>query len=1037
MRTRPTSLSMALLTAWMLLPAGALAQNAEIAGLVKDSSGAVLPGVTVEASSPALIEKSRTVFTDSQGQYRVIALNPGTYKVTFTLPGFRTVAREGIVLTAAFTANVDSSMSVGGVEETVTVSGASPLVDVQATTQRRALTSELLNDLPTGRSFQNLAILVPGVQMPLTYSDVGGSDGARWQTMKVHGSRDDQMPLLMNGMPFNNMNNSGGGYNHTLAVNTGTVQEMTVTTSGSTAEVATSGVVANTVAKEGANRFTYYFYSDFSNSGLQSDNLDDNLRSKGLQSVNHVKQLLEVNPTMGGPIVRDKLWFYGGYRYLKSTKFLANSYLSKDPLGEVYCNRPAGCLFGYPTLAIPIGTATLVPDSRDLTKQDFSGDTFHRTYTGNLTWQIDKKNKANFFYHLGRRNLLNDSSVTQTPEASSFLYSAPDYVAQGSWTNPYTSKLLFEGGFTFFNETWWWLQREGLGIPTGYGRDIPVYRFEASSGTAYGANYTNIRAFNHQYNMRFATNYVTGSHAFKFGMQDMWGTRNFSYQQNNSQYQVFFNGAPLSIVQNAYPLTDLQHLKARLGLYAQDKWTVKNVTFNLGLRFDYHNAYVPEQDIAAIPFVPAKHYDALTNTPNWKDISPRLGFAWDTRSNGKTVVRFNYGRYVASESVATATANNPVNTRINGASRTWTDLNLNFRPDCDLTSPLANLECGALSAPLGNPNIVTRWDPDVLNGWGVRPSDNEVLVGLQQQIRERLMVDLQWTRHSFGNLFATQYRAAPASAYDTFCITAPTDSRLPGGGGNQICGFTDIKPTSFGVTPDNFVTAANNFGKVTDLYTGFDVSLTGRLPNGGQASGGVSVGRERTDFCGIAGQVGLGTNTDTTAGKILLENYTGTAINNTVPTATGYPSKLYCTVTPPYAPDWKALVSYPVPFWGLNVSATWQNRLGPQILARQLLTNAQVAPILGRNLGAGASATTTVNLIQPGTEYSDHLNQLDFRIAKSVKVGHGRVQGTVSAFNLMNANSPLTLNYQFGPSWLTPTGIMQGRLVKFGVQIDY
>src|SRR5215510_14915613 len=173
-----------------LFPSLAAAQtSAEIAGVVRDSSNAVLPGVTVEASSPALIERSRTVLTDSQGQYRVIALPPGEYKVSFTLPGFKTVVREGIVLTAAFTATVDTTMGVGGLEETVTVSGQSPLVDVQATTQRRALTSELIDELPTGRSFQNLAILVPGVQMPLAWGqDVGGSGGAMSQTMKVHGS---------------------------------------------------------------------------------------------------------------------------------------------------------------------------------------------------------------------------------------------------------------------------------------------------------------------------------------------------------------------------------------------------------------------------------------------------------------------------------------------------------------------------------------------------------------------------------------------------------------------------------------------------------------------------------------------------------------------------------------------------------------------------------------------------------------------------------------------------------------------------------
>ena len=335
-----------LFAAFALVPATVVAQNAEIAGVVRDSSGAVLPGVTVEASSPALIEKSRTVFTDTQGQYRIIALSPGAYRVTFALSGFKTVAREGIVLTAQFTAGIDVSMEVGSLEETITVSGQSPLVDVQATTQRRALTGELINELPTGRSFQNLAILVPGVQAPLIYQDVGGSDGNRWQTLKVHGSRDDQMPLLLNGMRFNNMNNTGGGYNHTLAINTGTVQEMTVTTSGSTAEAQVSGVLANTVAKEGSNRYTFSFYTDITNDNWQADNLSQDLRDLGLTDVNRVKAIGEINPTGGGPIVQDRLWFYGGFRYLKSEKYLAGTYYTKDPFALQYL-QPADRLCVY------------------------------------------------------------------------------------------------------------------------------------------------------------------------------------------------------------------------------------------------------------------------------------------------------------------------------------------------------------------------------------------------------------------------------------------------------------------------------------------------------------------------------------------------------------------------------------------------------------------------------------------------------------------------------------------------------------------
>jgi hypothetical protein len=953
--------------------------------------------------------------------------------MTFTLPGFKTVVRDGIVVNGPATVTVDALMTVGDLAETVMVSGQTSVpVDDQAATQRHVLPSALIADLPTGRTFQNLAILVPGVQMPLNLVDVGGSDGAAFQTLRVHGSRDDQMPLVINGMPFNSMNNTGGGYNHMLAVNTGAVQEMTVTTSGWTPEVRTSGVLVNTMAKEGSNQYRVSFYGDLTNNALQSNNLDDSLRARGLQSVNHVKQLFELNPTMGGPIVKDRLWFYGGVRYLRSEKYLAGSYDAKDPLSPVYCNQPAGCLFGYPTLGIPIGQATLVPDSRDLTKPDFSGDTYHRSYTGNLTWQINQKNKANFFYQLGERNYRLASSVTQTPEASADTQTAPDYLVQGNWTNPLSKAVLLEGGFTFLNETFAVRQRDGFGIPIGSGPGYPVAKVEASSGTLYGANFVNINARNRQFNMRFATTLVTRSHTVKVGVQDMWGTRDWSYQQNNSQFQILFNGAPVSLVQEAYPATSLEQLKAALGLFAQDKWTLSRLTFNLGVRFDYHNAYVPAQNIPAGPFIPAQHYDALTNTPNWKDLSPRFGMAWDVTGHGTTVARFNAGHFLASETVGTATASNPVWTRISQASRLWIDLNGNFKPDCDLTNRASNGECGALSAPLGDPSVVTHWDPSVLNGWGTRPSDNEVLVGLQQQLREGLALDLQWTRHTFGNLFATEYRATPPSAYDTFCVTAPIDPRLPGGGGHQLCGFTDLKPAYLGVTPDNFVTAASHFGTVADVYTGVDLLLTARFGHGGQAAGGVSTGRERTDFCRLAGLVQIGSPTDMSNGKIVLDNYVGNDIMNASPTASAYPSAIYCRVTPPYQPDWKGWVTYPLPWWDLRASATWQNRAGPQILASQLV--AALDNTLGR---PPTTSALTADLIAPGTLYERRLNQFDVRMAKSVRVGHGRIQGTVSVFNLLNANSILTLNTTYGPSWLTPTLVLPGRLVKFGTQVDF
>src|SRR5215475_6400791 len=317
-----------------------------IAGVVRDASGGVMPGVTVEASSPALIEKTRSVVTDGDGQYKIINLVPGTYSVTFTLAGFNTVKRDGIELTGDFTAPVNAELKVGAIEETITVSGASPLIDTQSVTQKKSLTSDMISALPTGRSFQNLSVLVPGVSIALGSQDVGGTGGERYQTLSVHGSRSDQMPLVMNGMPYNNMNNTGGGYNTTLVVNTGTVQEMTVTTSGLTAESRSSGVLTNVVAKEGGNTYHGYLFGNFANDKFQSNNLTQDLINRGLPRVNSVDAIWDANPAFGGPLIQDRLWYYGGFRSSGARNFIAGMYQNLQPTAPQYCAKAAGCLYG-------------------------------------------------------------------------------------------------------------------------------------------------------------------------------------------------------------------------------------------------------------------------------------------------------------------------------------------------------------------------------------------------------------------------------------------------------------------------------------------------------------------------------------------------------------------------------------------------------------------------------------------------------------------------------------------------------------------
>ena len=1005
-------------------------QNGSISGSVRDSSGGVMPGVTVEAASPALIEKTRTAVTDSDGRYSIIDLRPGTYTVTFSLVGFSTVKRDGVELTGGFTATINTDLKVGGLEETITVSGQSPLIDTQSVQQRKSLTAAMIDALPSGRSFQSLSVLVPGVTIALASQDVGGTGGERYQTLSVHGSRSDQMPLVMNGMPYNNMNNTGGGYNTTLVQNTGTVQEMTITTSALSSEWRASGVLSNTIPKEGGNSFRGYFFGNFSNASLQSTNLSDELKSIGLSRVNSVKKIWDVNPAGGGPIVKDKLWWYGGFRFSGAQNYIAGMFDNLRPGAPQYCNSPNGCSYGDAFHA-----TTVVPNSQDLNSPAVGGDTWTRGETLNLTWQAAQKHKVTFYGHFNQRLVdCNNCAATLSPEAGLYFTHRPEYILQSTWSNPQTNKLLFEGGATFYNERWIF-GPEPYNV-NGYGPDAVISKSESTLGITYGANNVFTTAYNHQFNIRAAANYVTGSHSFKLGMQNMWGTRQYTYETNQAQAWAFTRGIPTSITQYARPLIDLEKLKSALGLYAQDRWNIGRLTLNYGVRFDYHNAYVPAQELAAIPFVAQRSYEPIYGVPNWKDITPRIGATYDLFGNGKTVVRGNWGRYLASESTNMATLNNRVNTSVNSASRSWSDTNGNFAPDCNLYNSAANGECGLLNAPLGSLNVAAKYASEITTGWGVRPNDQEVAVGLQHQIVPRVALDLQYTRHTFGNFIASQNTARPPSAYDQFCVAAPTGAAANSGftlpnAGQQVCGFVDLNPSFSTKVPFFEVQKASNFGDVSDVYTGYDFNLNARLPRGGIASGGVSWGHEVTDICDVAGDAsityasvaGVGASTAGT----LAPTYGATS-------AAGTPSTLYCRVAPPMQADVKGLFSYPLPWWGITTSATMQNRPGPQILATYTVTSA-LAQNLGRNLSAG-SATT--GLIAPGTLYGDRFTQVDVRLGKNFRFGGGRrVSASMDVYNLMNSNAILTQNNTVGPNWRTPTNILQGRLIKFGAQFDF
>ncbi len=330
---RKVFLVLSALTCLLALPAAARAQSA-IAGVVKDSSGAVLPGVTVEAASDALIEKSKVGVTDGAGAYKIIDLRPGTYLITFTLTGFATVKHENLELPSDFTATVDASMKVGTLEESITVSTASPVVDVQSNVKSQVLSRETLDSVPNAHTIQSIGQLIPGVT--LTSPDVGGSVQMQQTYFSVHGTGASGTSLAMDGMIINGLQGDGAIQTYT---NDSGAAEMVYRTGGGGGDQQTGGLNINIVPREGGNRFAGSLSLAFEN--WQSDNFGQELKNVGVTSVDKLGSYHDISATQGGPIMKDKLWFFGSGRLSLEKKPVANTTDSSAVTGPVVTNFSA------------------------------------------------------------------------------------------------------------------------------------------------------------------------------------------------------------------------------------------------------------------------------------------------------------------------------------------------------------------------------------------------------------------------------------------------------------------------------------------------------------------------------------------------------------------------------------------------------------------------------------------------------------------------------------------------------------------------
>jgi hypothetical protein len=690
----------------------ALAQSA-IAGVVRDSSGGVLPGVSVEAASAALIEGTRTAVTDNGGSYKIENLRPGVYAVTFTLTGFRSVKRDGINLPTSFTSTINAELSLGQLQESVTVTGESPLVDVRGSVSQSVMNRERLDTIPTGKDPFAVAQLIAGITT--TTPDVGGTQVMQQPTLQVHGSSNNDNVFMVDGVQIQHI---GFGGNQTgFYFNDGLMDEIGYQTSSLPAEAPVGGVQINMIPRDGGNTYHGTVFITGANDRMQADNLSQDLIDLGFRKQNRVQSVYDANVTLGGPVRRDRLWFFGTFRRWSANNFLGNTFTSD---GEQAVDDQH------------ISDATI-----RLTLQAKKNNKFSFHYDRSIKWRGHRPNNW-------LTASLNDpiSDVVQTTQLN--------YIGEIKWSSTIGNRLLAEAAmFTLpVNYT---LGFEPDAVPGAVATFDQIR--SAISGVSPRMDTNSARMFTYAGNV----SYVTGSHTLKVGTQVRTGWSQELFTMRGDLLQITSNGVSNSVRLVNTPSGHKEE-GVNTALFAQDSWRLGRLTLNPGLRYERFVMSIPAQSAPAGTWTPARDFAAQNGIVNWNTVSPRLGLSWDMFGDGRTAVKGGLSRYDRQEGV---TIIQPLNQRnISFQTCPWSDTNGDLVAQ---NGEIAFARCtGSLQPTLGNV------DPGLK-----RPHQWEYTALLQRQIGRFTSVSVGYYGRRFADLYTTVNAAVPSAAYTPVAITNP------------------------------------------------------------------------------------------------------------------------------------------------------------------------------------------------------------------------------------------------------------------------
>jgi hypothetical protein len=955
----------------LLVPPPAQAQST-IAGEVKDPSGAVVPGATVEASSPALIERLRTVTTDGEGRYAIFDVRPGTYRVTFRHAGFAAHQQEGIEVPAGTTVSVNAELEMGMGAEAVTVHSEVPVVDIQNSAHPVVLTRKLMDSIPSARNLQSLGSLVPGVH--LTTPDVGGSQQIEQVYMATHGNPPVNDSVMIDGLLVNGMLLNGMVQNY---IDNAALEEASYQTSGVSAAVSGGGVFANLVPKDGGDRFHGQLFLGGSSGSWQSNNLDAALQARGVTGVNAVDKIEDFDGSIGGPVVKGKLWFLVAGR--KQVTF-TESYQSKYPDG-----RP-----GVEDAWIWSGTARLTYEVNTRNK-------ISAMYMRN--W----KTKGHEIFLGGQIGIPDNPAVSSTRRDPVMLY-----IAQAKWTSTVTPRLVFQTGYSIDKQDSTNLYQPGVNqspfTPAWYGGAShydPVQNLRSNAGID-NQYYYSTRNF-----LSASAAYITGSHQIKTGGQWSWGRNYQNNTMNGDLWQVYLGGVPAFVYAFNTPVYSRPYLNADLGIYTQDTWTHKRWSITAGVRFEYLRSEIRPESAPAGRFVPARAVPRIDCTVVrglgcWKTWSPRVGVVYDLFGNGETAAKASFARYNTPLATDFLSAFNPMTfSPLIHANLPWVDLNR------DGIAQDREINLGNLPPNFGTVTNIPKLDPHFAREYNLQYS-----MGLEHQVHQRVALKFNWYRRTdYDQALLVNRAVDPTADWTPTTITNPVD-------GTPIKVY-NLNANAVGRTPDLYQTNSPQ-NQRRETYTGFETLLSAfRMPHGVHVLAGWTIEHLTSITC------------DATSNALALNDpnslrycdWSGSSHQD-----------LGKNIAVPWRNEFKLMGTVPIK-WGVEASASLYS--SPAFGATPgvgftgfegfktvswTVSPATVYPANcvgctpGTRVDPGLNqGSETITLVAPGSRLTPRLNQLDVGIRKSFRFRERfTLVGEAQVFNMTNSNAPLVESFALG-----------------------